>query len=344
MRISAPGCMWDVNLGAWWDDFAPGWRSDGTWKEVIQVYWNLDSGSTGSAWNSDTHLEACMRLRCWLDESQMQFCGSGLDGAEMPFCGPGWRWVVTKMEVKHKYKDLDLIETQPQMERRHKSRSLAGGEMQILKVGWISCNGTTSEIQLSWPGLRWDVTWIVVSCEYRDLDGRGKGEGEMQIFVIKMVLGWRWHEESWGLHAGDAGSGWRRDTNLETWIALRWELEGAEIQYTRPGWRWDVTLMELRRESYDLDWAGMRPEWGEHLETWMVIYDAWMELGCNFGDLGRGEAHILKLAWVWDGAWMELRCNIVDLDGDETSPKWKWNANVGTCIELRHGLDGEMLI
>ena len=31
----------------------------------------------------------------------------------------------------------------------------------------------------------------MVRCEYRDLDGRGKGEGEMRMFVIQMVPGWR---------------------------------------------------------------------------------------------------------------------------------------------------------
>ena len=179
---------------------APGWRSDGTWKEVIQVYWNLDSGLTGSAVSSDTNLETCMSLKCWLGGSQMQFCESGLDGAEMPFCGPGWRWVVTKMEVKHKYQDMNLVETRPRWRGEInlgawlgvmcKSWDLDEGEMghglswDSHFETWIRCNGTTSRIQLSWPGLRWDVTWIVVGYEYRDLDGCGKFEGEMRIFVI----------------------------------------------------------------------------------------------------------------------------------------------------------------
>ena len=198
--------------------------------------------------------------------------------------------------------------------------------MQFSGPGW------RGEINLgAWVGVRINKVYLILS------------------YLVIWCLDGAWMEvtqESWDLNAGDAGSGWRWDTNLGTWIALRWDLEGAEIQSTRPGWRWGVILMELRRESYDLDWAEMRPEWrwDEHLETWMFIYDAWMELGCNFGDLGRGEAHILKLAWVWDGAQMVLRCNFVDLNGDETSPKWRWNANVRTCIELRHGLDGEMLI
>ena len=173
---------------------------DGTWKEVIQVYWNLDSGWTGSAWSSEAHLETCMSLKYWLDGFQIQFCESGLDGAEMPFCGLGWRWIVTKMEVKHRHQDLNLVEKRPRWRReinlgawlgvRCKSWALAGSEMGH-GLSWdshletcICCNVTTSRIQLSWPGLRWDVTWIVVRCEYRDLDGRGKGEGEMRIFVI----------------------------------------------------------------------------------------------------------------------------------------------------------------
>ena len=171
----------------------------------------------------------------------------------MPFCGPGWRWVVTKMEVKHKYKDLNLVETWPRwrgdinlgawLEVRYKSWDLAEGEMGH-GLSWDShietwkSNGNTSKIQLSWPGLRWDVTWIVVGCEYRDLDGRNKGESEMLIFVPRWNLDGAWMEvtqESWDLNAGDAGSGWRWDTDLETWIALRWDLEGADRVPSRGG-------------------------------------------------------------------------------------------------------------
>ena len=217
MEGTRPGWKWDTNIGTrlyvrcksrgigrlWMIlhiYIAPGWRSDGTWKEVIQIYWNLDSGLTGSAWSSDAHLETCMSLKCWLDGSQMQFCGSGSDGAEMPFCGPGWRWVATKMEVKRKYQGLNLVETRPRwrgeinlgawLEVRCKSWDLAEGEMghglswDCHLETWIRYNGTTYRIQLAWPGLRWDMTWIVVRGEYRDLDGRGKGEGEMRIFVI----------------------------------------------------------------------------------------------------------------------------------------------------------------
>ena len=150
--------------------------------EFRRTSWNLHEFEMLAGWISDAVL--------W----------TGLDGAEMPFCGPGWRWVVTKMEVKHRHQDLNLVEKRPRWRRetnlgawlgvRCKSWDLAGGEMQHglswdshLET-WIRCNVTTSRMRLSWPGLRWDVTWIVVRCEYRDLDGRGKGEGEIRIFVI----------------------------------------------------------------------------------------------------------------------------------------------------------------
>ena len=162
-----------------------------------------------------------------------------------------------------------------------------------------------------------------------------------------MVLGWRW-QESWDLNAGDTGSGWRWDTNLGTCIkncikmgpwrgwnsiyktcmALRRHLDGVEKRILWPGLGWDARWMEVRWTSWNLD-------------VYIWCLDG---AGVQFWDLGWGEAHILKLAWVWDGARMELGCNFMDLNGDETSPKWRWNANVRTCIELRHGLDGEMLI
>ena len=173
----------------------------------MKVRWYMERGDTSILKSWFRFKRVCVEFRrtSWnLHEFEM-LAGwisveSGLDGAEMPFCGPGWRWAVTKMEVKHRHQDLTLVEKRSRWRReinlgawlgvRCKSLDLAGGEMgQGLSWDshletWIHCNVTTSRIQLSWPGLRWDVTWIVVRCEYRDLDGRGKGEGEMRIFVI----------------------------------------------------------------------------------------------------------------------------------------------------------------
>ena len=125
----------------------PGCRWERTWKHLASTFWDLG-------------------LRVWGD----------VKAAQMKFSGPGWR---------------GEINLRAWLRVRCKSCDLAEGEMghglswdSHLET-WIRCNGTTSRIQLSWPGLRWDVTWIVVRCEYRDLDGRGKGEGEMPIFVLR---------------------------------------------------------------------------------------------------------------------------------------------------------------
>ena len=63
------------------------------------------------------------------------------------------------------------------------------------------------------------------------------------------------------LEDGEMGQGWRRDAYLETWIGVRWDLDGAEIQYPvtwmelRRILDWDLSLMEVRR---DLDGRAMQ--------------------------------------------------------------------------------------
>ena len=157
-------------------------RSNRVCVEFRRTSWNLHEFEMLAGWISDAVLWIWFGwswnaiLWTWLEVSRHQ------DGGETQTSGPEFSWETT------------------QMEKRDTSRSLAGGEMQILRLGWgemghglswdshletwIHCNVTTSRIQLSWPGLMWDVTWIVVRCDYRDLDGRGKGEGKMRIFVI----------------------------------------------------------------------------------------------------------------------------------------------------------------
>ena len=148
------GTCWATTFRSWMEGTRPGWKWDanigtrlymrcksrglGRLRMILHLYIASGWRSDGS---SDAHLETCMSLKCWLDGSQMQFCESGLDWAEMPFCGPGWRWVVTKMETQILGPKFSWDTTQ--MERRDKSRSLAGVEMQIIRLGW-----------------GWDVTWI----------------------------------------------------------------------------------------------------------------------------------------------------------------------------------------
>ena len=150
--------------------------------EFRRTSWNLHEFEMLAGWILDAVLWIWFGwswnaiLWTWLEVSRHQV------GCETQTSGPEFSW-----ERPRWIREINLGAW---LGVRCKSWDLAGGEKghglswdSHLET-WIRCNVTTSRIQLSWPGLRWDVTWIVVGCEYRDLGGRGKGEGEMRIFVI----------------------------------------------------------------------------------------------------------------------------------------------------------------
>ena len=118
----------------------PAWRSDGTWKEMLQVCWfrfyrvcmefrrtswNLYEFEMLAGWISDAVLRIWFGwswdaiLWTWLEVSRHQ------DGGETQISGPEFSWDTT------------------QMERRDKSRSQAGDDTQIFRLGW-----------------GWERTWI----------------------------------------------------------------------------------------------------------------------------------------------------------------------------------------
>ena len=105
-----------------------------------------------------------------------------LNGDVTRILGPGWRYNVTWMEARHKFRnlygvrwDLDAGEMQSwQFERRgdvteRRDENLGtcvqmrcyldAGEMQILRYGW-ECNGALMEVRHKpWDldGMRWDL-------------------------------------------------------------------------------------------------------------------------------------------------------------------------------------------
>ena len=63
-----------------------------------------------------------------------------------------------------------------------------------------------------------------------------------------------------------------------------------------------------------------------------LVYDARLELGRNFRDLDGGET---SPGWssdtnIW--TWIWVICNL--------QPRWRWDMNIGTGMELRIELDG----
>ena len=216
--------------------------------EVTQDSWDLDAGDAGSGWRWDTNLGtwiaiwwSWLEVRCYLDVGEMQISG------------PRLRWDSTETMKKHQSGSLDWEETQ--ISRPVWDWDDAGVELR--------CN----LVNLRW---RWDVTWKLVRYKYQeqywgkiqlrqrrnvnlsawverrhktlDLDGVDMGPG----------LGWDAHLET---RMGWYGTGmelrynspvekwWRWDTHLETCMHLRWCLDGAKMQFGRPGWRLDVTWM-----------------------------------------------------------------------------------------------------
>ena len=157
------------------------------------------------------------------------------------------------------------------------------------------------------------------------------------------------------LNGSEMAPGWSWDVNPATWMQVRGNLFGGEIQISWPGSGFDIWV-GLR---WDLDWVEvhiMRPEYGEMGLgwSWDEIFWTWMDVGCNNQDMCWGETwfvwrrdvmqvaqdldgfemHISRPGCVWDWTWMELRWHFQDLDGDETSLRWMWDANIGACVKV----------
>ena len=142
------------------------------------------------------------------------------------------------------------------------------------------------EMQISRPGWRWDTMWMEEGCNYKKLNG------------------------------GEPGHRWRWDAHPETWMGLRWDLAGIEMQQDgvegRLGWIWNANH-----------------------GTWMEVRQ----------DLDGVQALILKRGLVWDRTWMELWCKYHDLNGSEYAGGemlhgCRWDTKLRTWMEVRQYIGG----
>ena len=120
------------------------------------------------------------------------------------------------------------------------------------------------------------------------------------------------------------------ETNLGIWKLVRQDLDGGEAHI--------LTRMSLIWAWFELIciFLGLDGEEKVHWRNWCKNLETWMQMRQG-QDIG--EAHILRSGWVWDWIWMELKCRSRDLDGTETSPGWRWVANIRTWIEVRHDMN-----
>ena len=157
----------------------------------------------------------------------------------------------------------------------------------------MRCNMDGNEMQISRPGWRWDTMWMEEGCNFKKLKG------------------------------GEPGHGWRWDAHPETWMGLRWDLAGIEMQQDgvegRLGCIWNAnhgTWMEVRR---DLD--GVKALISKRGLVWDRT---WMELWSKYHDLNGG-----------DVTRIQMRLETSDLDGGETVHGWGGNKDIEIWMQVK---------
>ena len=165
---------------------------------------------------------------------------------------------------------------------------------------------------ISWPGWVSDGTWVEMRCNFRDLDG------------------------------GKTSPRWRWDVNIETWIKVRHDLDGWDVNMggldgiqTQPGWMWNENL-----------WTWMKVRWymdgGDIIFFWPGLrWDRMrMPMRCKFWNLAGFETVSL---WSWDATWMGVRCNTMDLHEGEMIHGCRWDNNIWIWIQWdRSKLDAHL--
>ena len=183
-------------------DTQPGWKWDRTRK-------GLRCKSRGLGWSWDWTLVDLSCTPRELTECDMWY---------------GWRWggtgiamiweLLTWMQVRQ---DLDGDEAdQYGFEIGH------GCSWAAFFRTWIEVRRHRDgrEMQISEPGLRWDMPWM-----------------KLRLWYV-WVLVWRW------------------DVNMGSWIELRCNLDGGEMQSYGPWWRWFMDEGETRILWPEFRWAG----------------------------------------------------------------------------------------
>ena len=252
----------------------------------------------------------------------------------------GWSWdalLMTWMDVRHNISGEDACILRPLciwikfwMEVRH---NLDGGESQIKLRRWMKGDGTWIEVgRESWDLYRgetshrrrwkWDVnpgTLIQVKW-YLD----GGGTKASCPGWAEMGLGWSWDAILWTL--------------IRTWTETRCDPNDDVTRISAPGWRWGMYWMEVRHKFRNLEGVGWDQDAGE-LQSWRTDRRGdmtEMEVRCKSWDL---DANEVEPRCRWDAnlaIWMGVRWG---LDGgetqtlgpgwDEMGPGWNWDAFCG---------------
>ena len=210
--------------------------TDRMWYVIwVEVRWYRDRDDIRTFW------PGCRWGRTWMEMKRTSM-GLRLDlgVAELHFSGHGWRWDVTRMEVRCKYQDLDWGETRPGWSRDFNMGACMEVRCEYGALDWIEMQPRLGRDANLWTlmetvhGWRRDmnlVTWISLS------------RTRMEV--------WRTY---WNLDGFEMVSGWIWDATWEDWNGGETSpccCSGAIIW---TGLRWDTIWMGRRRESRSVDW------------------------------------------------------------------------------------------
>ena len=224
------------------------------------------------------------------------------------------------MEVRCECGALDWIEMQPRLGRDANLWTLMetvhGWRRDKNLVTWISLSRTRMEVWRTYwnldgfemvPVWIWDATW-------EDWNG-----GETSPCCYSEANIWTWIEVRHDLDGIGIGLGWSWCAILVTWMEVTCDLEWGETPNSRPGTSWDVTWMEVRFESSDLD-------------TDDTVHMHILRRGSLIGWYGTRS---------WDiRTWVEVKRNLGEWPG------WRWDRalievyiHLQTWVEVRRDLD-----
>ena len=196
----------------------------------------------GLSW--DAHLETWIvwywTRKGWDTLAQL---GEHLDGGETRLLKPEWVWDNALVELRCNLVDLFGAEMLPGCRRDANIRTWIEMRFNSDKeknVNLVNLGARNERRHKSrdlfgvemGPGLSWDahletwIAWYVIGMDLRYNSPFGKGPG------------WGW------------------DSHLSTWMCLSWCLERTNMQYGRPGSKWDVA--GCRRDANIRTWMEVR--------------------------------------------------------------------------------------
>ena len=286
-------------------DFNSRW--DGNWVGLRCKYVHLDGGEIVHGWRLHKYLDT------WIHVKQ------DLDGSDTSI---GCRWytiIVILFEVKCNLNvcvcvcgggggggggmggwGLDWVET----------HILRPGYIIKVELGWswgailltwmdVRHEMDGCEMSTSWPGWRWDATWIKEILDMDRCDTVHGGGWDNNLGNVR-----------WGMTCMEVRRTFSDVDGLEIW-----DLDGAEMLFAGPAFGLDITWIGMRQKCGILDWVAARPGW-----RWHVNLSVWVDMGQN---VGGGENHIANC--------IDLRWG---LNGCEPRYGW-WLKNFWTWMEVR---------